>query len=73
MAALRGETLLDVASFPVMDLRAATMVAATDLAELAEVPHGSATVDNALFLTFRRDPDFIANAPPPMRCASMWF
>lgn len=63
--------LLDVESPGVTAMRAAAIVAAHEIGRRAGKP--DVVVDGALFIPFRRDPDFIAFDLPPMRCASMWF
>lgn len=67
----RTDRLIDVTSEAVTHFRAAAIVSARQIARMADVP--DYIVDNALFMTFRKDADFIANALPPMRCDSMWF
>jgi len=60
-----------VESEEVMHYRAAAIVAASAIAEDHDIP--DYIVDNVLFTTFRKDPDFIANSINPMRCSSIWF
>ncbi len=67
----RDDALIDVASEQVTYFRAAAVVAAQEIAEQACVP--SFLVDNALFLTYRKDAAFQGHSLPPMRCGSLWF
>ena len=70
-AKLRSGGLIDVRSRACRDLRAAAVVMARELGTRAGVD--DRFVDGALFMGFRRHPGFLADAPPPMRCASLWF
>lgn len=71
MTAINGERLLDPLSPEVMTLRAGAIVAAADLAALAGTD--DYLVDTTLFTRYRVAPEFIRDAPPPMRCNSFWF
>jgi hypothetical protein len=66
-----ADRLLDAESDAVTALRAGAVVLADMLARATGQPDG--VVDGALFIPFRRDPDFRANSLPAMRCATMWF
>ena len=71
-AALRDpRTLMPIASEEVFHIRAATFVAVETLAERSGVP--SWLVDGALFMGCRKDPAFLAEAPPAMRVDGTWF
>lgn len=70
-AALDGNRLLDPLSPEVMTLRAGAVVAAADLAALAGTD--AFRVDTTLFTKYRVLPEFVREAPPPMRCNSFWF
>lgn len=71
-AALRDPSvLLSVDGPEVFHVRAATFVAVEELAERTGTP--SWLVDGALFMGFRNDPAFAAEAPPPMRVDGDWF
>jgi hypothetical protein len=68
---LNNKSLLDVQSEAVTHFRAAAVVSARVLARTLDIPDYK--VDNVLFSHFRKDPDFIENSLPPMKCNSMWF
>lgn len=65
------DVLLPIDSTAVFHLRAASFVAIEILSAMTGVP--SFLVDGALFMDFRRDPEFVAEAPPPMRVDGTWF
>ena len=66
-----GDRLLDVESPEVVSLRAAAVVLAARLAQDTEQPDG--VVDGALFTTYRKDPAFLVDSLPAMRCDTLWF
>ncbi len=71
-AAIRDESgLLPIGSALVFHVRAATLIAVQSAARRADVP--SWLADGALFMGFRNDPLFAAEAPPPMRVLGTWF
>jgi len=65
------DVLLPIGSAFVHHLRAATLVAVEELSARSGVP--AFLVDGALFLGFRENPAFLAEAPPPMRVDGTWF
>ena len=66
-----GTRLLDVTSAPVVEYRAAAIVCADLLRQATGQP--TSVIDSALFIPFRKDPDFLKNSLPPMRCDTLWF
>lgn len=72
LIALRSpDHLLSIHSAPVYHLRAATLVVVEELSARTGTP--GHIVDEALFMGFRRDPAFWADAPPPIRVDGTWF
>jgi hypothetical protein len=71
IAKLHGEKLLDVNSPEVVAMRAAAVVQCAKLASMAGVT--DAAVDGVLFTSYRKNPDFMKDSLPPMRCDSLWF
>ena len=71
IASLKAGEMMRPEDSRVMALRAGAAVACARLAEMTGLPDG--VVDGALFIPYRKDPDFLRNSLPAMRCETLWF